>query len=145
WAELAAIRDPVLEAATQVLAGTSAERVLDRLLRAHRDWSGPQRRVAAESVFGLGLWRRRLRAWSGPDAATADLLAALLWELGGLAPEEATSLTGASSTAPAGPGPSSWAEAWSVPDWLAAHTVSELGEGEAARFWAALAAPGPIY
>jgi len=145
WGELAGIREPVLEAAARVLSGTPAERVLDRLLRAHRHWSGDQRRVAAESVFGLGLWRRRLHAWSGPYAEAADLLAALLWNLGGRSADEAEKLAGASPAALSGLGPTTWAEAWSVPTWLAEHTVSELGAGEAEAFWASLVSPAPIY
>src|SRR5687767_9165147 len=78
----------------RILAGEAAERVLDRFLRDHRAFTAAQRRVTAEALFGVGLWRRRL-VKQQPD----DLLHAL------------THL---------GPDPGDFADRHSLPDWLAA-------------------------
>jgi 16S rRNA (cytosine967-C5)-methyltransferase len=99
-----------------VLSGEAAERVLDRFLRAHRDFSAAQRRVTAEAVFGVGLWRRRLRAQAGSDDALQQL-------------EALTHL---------GPDPDDFAARHSLPDWLAA----ELQGNDALAD--ALNLPGPV-
>src|SRR5690606_11896568 len=145
WAPVEAIRPALLPAVERVLQGTAAERVLDRLLRAHRGWAASERKVAAAVLFGIGLWRGRLRTWAGAEARAAELLAAFLWGLGGLEAAEALRLSGGSPSSIEGPGPSSWEEAWSVPSWLVRHTIPELGEAEAEALWAAQAVPGPIY
>jgi 16S rRNA (cytosine967-C5)-methyltransferase len=130
-----------------VLSAEPAERVLDRLLRAHRDFSAPQRQAVAEALFGIGLWRRRLQTHVGSSALPALLLFSLVHHLGGRPAQEARALAGLAPDAwlPEGPGPSCWEEALSVPQWLAAHLKAELGEAEALRFCAALTTPAPIF
>lgn len=116
--ELAPVLAPALDA---VLSNTPAADVLDRLLRAHPEFSAAHRRLAAEAVFGLGLWRRRLRA-QRPTASPLELLAGL-------------------STPDAFPEPTDWRDATSLPDWLA-DVLSPLPD---ARTLAdALNLPGPI-
>jgi 16S rRNA (cytosine967-C5)-methyltransferase len=66
-----------------VLDGAAAERVVDRFLRSRRDLSTDGRRAAAEAIFGVGLWRRRLRFHAGEDAPPLLLLASLLRDLAG--------------------------------------------------------------
>jgi 16S rRNA (cytosine967-C5)-methyltransferase len=139
-----------------VLSGHAAERVLDRFLRDHRGLSSEGRAAVAEAVFGVALWRRRL-AWhasasppgtrSEVEAALGSdrrvLLAALLRDLGG-APraEEIAGL--APGTLPAArPAPAELALRFSLPDWLAATLVREVGV-EAEALADALNAPGPI-
>jgi 16S rRNA (cytosine967-C5)-methyltransferase len=120
WHALAgfdAVLGPALE---QVLAGTAADRVLDRLLRKHRDASAEQRNALAEAVFGVGLWRRRLRA-GRPDAPPLTLLRALV---------DGT------------PEPAAFADRHSLPDWLAEIIVRAPGPDELAD---ELNSPGPIF
>src|ERR687891_2192092 len=64
---------PVTAALAEVLAGTAAERVIERLFRAHRDIGADQRHAIAEAIFGVGLWRRRLAWHAGlEDGALAN-------------------------------------------------------------------------
>ncbi len=58
-----------------MLAGTAAERVLDRFLRSRPDLAAAGRQAVAEAIFGVGLWRRRLRFHAGEDAPPLLLLA----------------------------------------------------------------------
>src|SRR5512138_2796945 len=90
WRALGRIA-PALDAPlAEVLAGAAAERVLDRFLRAHRALGPEERAAAAEAVFGVGLWRRRLLAGLGLREATPRvLLAALARDLGGAPDVEA--------------------------------------------------------
>jgi 16S rRNA (cytosine967-C5)-methyltransferase len=96
-----------------VLCGQAAERVLDKFLRG---LDAVQRQAAAEAIFGVGLWRRRLRAQASSDDAL-KLLDAL------------THL---------GPDPDDFATRHSLPDWLA----HELDGNDALAD--ALNLPGPI-
>jgi 16S rRNA (cytosine967-C5)-methyltransferase len=146
WEALEGLAPALLPALEAVLGGAPAERVLDRLLRAHRPWSAEQRRAVAESVFGVGLWRRRLRAHVGEDAPAALLLTSLVHDLGGRPLPLARLLAGLPPDAPTPrlPGPRAWPEALSVPDWLARHVERELGEAEAEAFFQALVVPGPV-
>lgn len=123
-----------------VLAGEPAERVLDRLLRAHRAFTAEQRAVAAESVFGVGLWRRRLRARLGhPDAPPLHLLAALAVDLGQR--PDAPRWLGV-DLPPLLP-LADWRDRHSVPDWLAATLERAVG-AEAPALAAAFNRPGPV-
>jgi 16S rRNA (cytosine967-C5)-methyltransferase len=133
---LAPLLVPALEA---VLEGGRAERVLDRLLRAHRDFSATDRQLAAESVFGVALWRRRLRTAQGLEASALRLLAGLA-ALGN-APDAARSVDPAVRLE-LDP-PQSLADRYSLPDWLAATLVAEVGD-EAPELADALNLPGPI-
>jgi 16S rRNA (cytosine967-C5)-methyltransferase len=137
--------DVALPAIARALEGSPAEREVDRALRAHRDLTTDQRRAAVEAIFGVALWRRRL-AWetgtaSAPDPAT--LLASLLRDLAGVPEHRAISLTGLAMAPSKQPPPMRLADRWSLPDWLEAHLLSELGNG-AADFCAAVAVPGPV-
>jgi 16S rRNA (cytosine967-C5)-methyltransferase len=118
-------REVALDAVARVLEGAAAEREIDRALRAHRGFSREERGALAEAVFGVGLWRRRLSWHAGGATAPAALLDALTRGM----PE---------------PGPSRLADFWSLPDWLEAHLLDELGVSQAEQFCAAIAVPGPI-
>ena len=128
-----------------VLAGTPAERVLDRTLRAHRHLSRAQRQALKEALFNAALWRRRLGFLLGqPQPSAPGLLYALLAGLAQVPSAEAARLAGveappALSTAE----PPSLALRASLPDWLAEHFTQEWGP-EAEAFCAHLNVPGPI-
>jgi 16S rRNA (cytosine967-C5)-methyltransferase len=127
-----------------VLAGTPAERVLDRFLRAHRALGSAARAAVAEAVFGVGLWRRRLRVSVGRgDAPPRVLLAALARDLGGL--RDACAVLGLAPDAlPPVPAPAATlADRWSLPGWLA-DALEEAAGPEAVLLAAALAEPAPI-
>lgn len=125
---------------TAVLAHEPAERVLDKFLRAHRAFTPEQRQVSAEALFGVGLWRRRLRAHL-PPATPLQLLAILATELGHH-PDAAARL---GVTLPAlAPTPTDWRDRHSVPDWIAAHLEARFGPDGAAALAAELNRPGPV-
>ncbi|WP_395831269.1 RsmB/NOP family class I SAM-dependent RNA methyltransferase [Archangium violaceum] len=128
-----------------VLAGSPAERVLDRTLRSHRALSREQRQVLAEAVFNVGLWRRRLGFLLGhPEPSSSALLHALLHGLAGVPAEEAARLAGLGAPPPLVTGePPTLALRYSLPDWLAEHFTRELGPA-AEDFCAHLNVPGPI-
>jgi len=140
--------EPALEL---VLGGHPAERVVDRFLRDHRGLGREGREAAAEAIFGVGLWRRRL-AWHATAGAERDgglpplaLLAALVRDLGGVAPGEAEEIAGlrpGALRAPTSP-PSDPATRFSLPDWLWETLVREAG-AEAEALADALNLPGPI-
>lgn len=138
WPALDGLGPTLAPALAEVLAGTAAERVLDRLLRANRHFSADQRAVTAEALFGVGLWRRRLRAHH--DGAPLELLAVLARDLGGAA--EAATWLGVALPAPR-PAPDDWRDRWSVPDWLADRLEAEF-PGEAPAVAQALDVPGPV-
>ncbi|QSQ28303.1 RsmB/NOP family class I SAM-dependent RNA methyltransferase [Pyxidicoccus parkwayensis] len=133
------------EAIAQVLAGSPAERVLDRTLRDHRHLSREQRQALKEAVYNVGLWRRRLGYLLGREDATPPfLLYALLQGLAGVPAKEAATLSGVGEgpSLNAAPAPALGLRA-SLPDWLADHFARELGP-EADAFCAHLNVPGPI-
>ncbi len=123
----------------EVLSGQAADRVLDRLLRANRTFTAAQRAATAESIFGVGLWRRRLRAQL-PDATPLQLLAILAREIGGCA--AAPSLLGV-ELPPLAPAPTEWRSRQSFPDWIAEHFEDRFGP-DAALLAEAINRPGPI-
>ncbi|MCP3138545.1 RsmB/NOP family class I SAM-dependent RNA methyltransferase [Pyxidicoccus xibeiensis] len=130
-----------------MLAGSPAERVLDRTLRDHRHLSREQRQALKEAVYNVGLWRRRLGFLLGRDDATPPfLLYALLHGLAGVPAPEAAALAGlGEGGGPAlnpAPAPTLALRA-SLPDWLADHFAREFGP-EAEDFCAHLNVPGPI-
>ena len=139
--------DLVLRAIARVLQGEAAEREIDKLLRAHREWRREQRAAAVEAIFGVALWRRRL-AWHAG-------LSARLFNQGGPRPLPSRSLAAPSDIPmilltsllrdlPHGaPEPPALADRWSLPDWLAAHLERELGS-ETDAFCSAISAPGPV-
>lgn len=141
WGALDGLGPILAPALQQVLDGRPAERLLDRLLRDHRDFSGAQRQVAAEALFGVGLWRRRLRAqFEGSDAGPLELLASFARDLGGCA--NAAERLGVTLPSPRPP-PADWPSRLSVPDWLAVELEAAAG-AEAPALAAALTLPGSI-
>ena len=145
WHSLAGLAPIASSALALVLAGSPAERVLDRTLRAHRSLSNHQRQALKEAIFNVGLWRRRLGYLLGaPDAPAPLLLYALLHGLVGLPQAEAASLAGVDAPPSlATSEPPSLALRASLPEWLAAHFLQEWGP-EAEDFCAHLNVPGPI-
>lgn len=127
-----------------MLGGAAAERVLDRFLRSRRDLSTDGRRTAAEAIFGVGLWRRRLRFHAGEDASPLLLLASLLRDLAGR--DDAERLCGlrAGALPRPVPPPADLATRHSLPDWLAAILEREAG-AEAPLLAHALNLPGPVF
>ena len=135
---------PALEGAlAEVLGGGAAERVLDRLLRSRPDLDAHGRRAVAEAVFGVGLWRRRLRLHAGPDAPPLALLASLVGDLAGREGARGLCAAGGPERPPAPP-PAALADHYSLPDWLAAILEREAG-AEAAPLADALGCPGPVF
>lgn len=135
WSALRSVGRSLGAPIHEVLSGAPAERVLDRFLRAHRDLSADERRVCAESIFGVGLWRRRLLP--GPPLV---MLASLARDLGGF--PEAPAVLGVELPPPSPP-PEHWADRHSIPDWLAELLVREVGD-EAPLLAAAFNVPGPV-
>ncbi|MBL0276909.1 MAG: RsmB/NOP family class I SAM-dependent RNA methyltransferase, partial [Anaeromyxobacter sp.] len=137
---------PALDAPlAEVLAGAAAERVLPRLLRAHPELDRDGRATAAEALFGVGLWRRRLRHHlQGARESPRLLLALLLRDLAGRS--DAAWLTGLAEAdlPPAVAAPTALAERWSLPDWLAGELTRAAGE-EAGALAESLCHPGPIF
>lgn len=119
--------------------------MLDRTLRAHRSLSRDQRQALAESVFNVGLWRRRLGFLLGdPHAPAPSLLYAFLHRLAGLPASEAARFSGVGAPPVlVSEEPPSLALRWSLPDWLSEHFARELGPA-AGDFCAHLNVPGPI-
>lgn len=144
WEALRGLAASLDEPLAEVLAGGPAERVVDRALRGHRTLDAAGRAAVAEAIFGVGLWRRRLRrAARDPAAAPRVLLAALVGDLGGR--EDAAELVGlpAGALPPHAPPPVTLADRYSLPDWLAGEVARAAGE-EAAALADALCLPGPI-
>jgi 16S rRNA (cytosine967-C5)-methyltransferase len=140
-AGLAPELEPVLAG---VLAGDAAERRLDRFLRDHRGLDARGRAACAEAVFGVGLWRRRLRhALGGAPGSPRLLLGLLLRDLAGRG--DAAGLAGlpASALPPPVPAPTLLADRASLPDWLAEELLRAAG-AEAGALADALNLPGPV-
>ena len=144
WEALDGLAPALAEPLAAVLAGRPAERVLDRFLRSRPDLDAARRRVAAEALFGVGLWRRRLRFHAGVEAPPLVLLASLLRDLGGCGDaERLCGLPPGALPAPV-PVPGALADRFSLPDWLADELVAAAGE-EAAALADAISLPGPIF
>ncbi|NTX58271.1 RsmB/NOP family class I SAM-dependent RNA methyltransferase [Myxococcus sp. CA039A] len=146
WSALAGLAPVSSEAISLVLAGSPAERVVDRTLRAHRSLSRDQRQALKEAIFNVGLWRRRLAFLLDQDDAPPPLLLfAFLHGLAHVPGPEAASLAGVGEGVPGlNPSPPpSLALRYSLPDWLADHFSRELGP-DADAFCAHLNVPGPI-
>lgn len=134
--------DVALPAIARVLAGAAAEREVDRALRENRHLSREQRAAAVEAIFGVALWRRRLR-WETGATTPELLLASLLRDLAQLPEERALALAGLATLPRNAHRPQRLADRWSLPDWLETHLLAELGD-EAEAFCAAVAVPGPV-
>ncbi len=137
WAALCSQVGDLDAALSAVLAGEAAERVVDRYLRAHKGFSPEERTAAVEAIFGVGLWRRRLRFHVGAGASARELLASLLRDVA----QVDDSVVGGAP--PSSGVPSSLADCFSLPDWLAQTLTRELGD-EAAAFCDVVSRPGPI-
>ncbi|BDG03215.1 RsmB/NOP family class I SAM-dependent RNA methyltransferase [Anaeromyxobacter oryzae] len=144
WDALARVAPPLDAELVEVLGGATAERVVDRALRARRGLDGLARAVVAEAIFGVALWRRRLRAQLGDaDAPPAVLLAALLRDLGGRADAAALAGVDAGALPPPRPPPAGLADRFSLPDWLAEEVARAAGP-DAPALADALDRPGPV-
>ena len=141
WSQLPEVRRQVLEALGPVLHGGDAARLLTVLLRSHPGWDAAHRAVAAEALFGVALWRRRLAHHAGSEAP-AGLLVALLRDVAHLPVHSVRAWTDAEPPEPR-PAPDDWATRFSWPDTLAAELEHALGP-EAPLFAAACNVPGPI-
>jgi 16S rRNA (cytosine967-C5)-methyltransferase len=144
WERLAGLGGALDAPLLEILQGAAAERVLDRLLRSHRTLDSGGRRAVAEALFGVGLWRRRLRWHAGDTASPRALLAALLRDLAGR--EDAEPLLDLAAGALPAPraAPELAADRWSLPDWLAAELDAAAGPAEAALLAEALCLPAPV-
>jgi 16S rRNA (cytosine967-C5)-methyltransferase len=136
---------PALDAPlAELLAGAPGERVVDRFLRARPDLDAAGRLAAVEALFGVGLWRRRLRYHLGEAAESPRLLLALLLrDLAGR--DDAARLTGLEpdQLPPPRPPPERLADRASLPDWLEAELTRAAGQ-EAWALADTLNRPGPI-
>lgn len=138
---LAADLDGTLAA---VLGGAPADAALAGFLRDRPALGAPARRAAAEAVFGVGLWRRRLACQLGePGASPRLLLGALLRDLGGRPDAEALAGLPPGALPAPSPPPAGMADRFSLPDWLAAELQAAAGE-EAGALADALDLPGPV-
>lgn len=143
WDALDGLVEAVLPAISRVLDGAAAEREIDRFLRSHRALGPLQRAAVVEAVFGVGLWRRRLRIHAGSSDPRA-LLFALLRDLSLVPEQRAAELTAlAPPLPPRSPAPSRIAERWSYPDWIETVFLRELG-ADAEALASAMCAPGPV-
>jgi 16S rRNA (cytosine967-C5)-methyltransferase len=131
-----------LPAIGRVLEGAAAEREIDSLLRAHPDLTADERSALVEAIFGVGLWRRRLAALA-QSAEPSCLLFALVRDLGAVPDARAAEIAGLPGPLPRRPEPESFADRWSLPDWIAEIFQRELGP-EAEALAAAISRPGPV-
>ena len=143
WSALAGVAAALDAPLEEVLAGASAERVLDRTLRCHRDLAAAARRAVAEAIFGVGLWRRRLAFHAGPDAPARVLLASLLRDLGGVADAERLVGLAPGALPPPRAAPAELGVRYSLPPWLFDTLRLEAG-AEAEALADALDQPGPV-
>jgi 16S rRNA (cytosine967-C5)-methyltransferase len=125
----------------RVLAGSPAEREVDKALRAARELTRSERAALVEAIFGVALWRRRLAFHTGSEDPRV-LLFALLRDLAGR--DDAGALCGVEPAPALRAAPEGLADRFSLPDWLAALFVRELGSEGAAAFSEAICAPGPV-
>jgi 16S rRNA (cytosine967-C5)-methyltransferase len=144
WALLTAIAPSLDAPLAEILGGAPAERVLDRFLRSHRTLDAGGRRAVAEALFGVGLWRRRLRWHAGPGAGPRTLLAALLRDLAGRDDGEQILGLDTGTLPPARGVPEPPADRWSLPDWLAAEIAAAVDATETASLADALCLPAPV-
>src|SRR5947209_20598628 len=111
-------RDVVVPALERVLRGEPAERVVDKALRG---LTREERRAAADAIFGVALWQRRLR-WQTRREDAAALLDA--YEQG------------------MEPVPPQLADRYSLPDWILEKVLRDVPDPEA--FLQAINQRGPI-
>jgi len=141
WSRFPEVRREVLETIGPVLHGGDAAWQLTVLLRSNTGWDAAQRAIAAEAVFGVALWRRRLAHHAGSDDPLA-LVTALLRDVAHLPVKSVRSWTGAQPPEPRPP-PGDWPTRLSWPPALARELEHALGR-EAPLFAAACNLPGPV-
>ncbi|HZW90938.1 MAG TPA: RsmB/NOP family class I SAM-dependent RNA methyltransferase [Myxococcaceae bacterium] len=141
WSQLPEVRRQVLEALGPVLHGGDAARLLTVLMRSHPGWDAAHRAVAAEALFGVALWRRRLAYQAGSEAPGA-LLTSLLRDVAHLPAHSIRAWT-AAEVAEARPPPDDWPTRFSWPEALVPELEHALGP-EAPLFAAACNLPGPV-
>ena len=144
WAALAGLGSALEQPLAETLSGTPAERVLDRTLRKAGSLDATQRQAFAEAVFGVSLWRLRLRALAGQGAGPLALLATFLADLGRR--PDAAALAGARNAPSIAPGAGAHLPPplrYSVPLWLWATLEAEAGP-DAPALADALNLPGPV-
>jgi len=136
--------------------GWLADRALERALRRERALYASERRAIAEAVYGIVRWQGQLDLLLGGRPSLALRYAAWLARFGGLAPAEAArrlgvpaaplaGLTGAGARLAAIPDPlDRLAAEASLPRWIAARFVDELGLEEARALAAAMNARAPL-
>src|SRR5262249_30838586 len=116
WSQLPEVRRPGLEALGPGLHGGDCARPLTGLLRQHPGWEACPRAVAAEALFGVALWRRRLAYHAGSEAPGA-LLTSLLRDVAHLPAHSIRAWTGAEIGEPRPP-PDDWPTRFSWPEAL---------------------------
>jgi 16S rRNA (cytosine967-C5)-methyltransferase len=139
--------------------GWLADRALERVLRRERRLWASERRAASEAVYGLVRWRGQLEWLHGPEGPRAPVaLRYALWRsrFGGDEPAEAARRLGVS---PRQLAPLQGADARiaaiadpvqrlaveeSLPGWIAARFVEELGLDEAGALCRAMNARAPL-
>ena len=149
WSALEGLSASLPETIAQVLAGEPAAKALGALLRTHRHWISPQRQVAAEAIFGVSLWRRRLAyqlddTWQTPTKGSLYLFS-LLRDLAKLSSQDAGQFLGVDpAVVPAAKAPpQELAVFYSFPDWIA-KVLLDFG-AEAPALADALNLPGPVF
>ena len=147
WEALDGIRAPVLTAVAQVLDGAAGRAGPGQpASRASLLVLGATPGGRGDASSALGLWRRRLRSWCRRRRGARGPARQLPVGPGGPPTRARPGARGRRPpTAAWARGRQRWEDAWSVPDWLARHTVAELGEEQAERFWASLVTPGPTF
>ena len=146
WSPLTGLMDSLSSPLATVLAGEAAERVVEKFLRANRTLTDAERRVAAEAIFGVGLWRIRLRAELGRQIESPrELVTALLRDVACLPQETLGKILGPAAANPSDvpQGRLPIRDRFSLPSWLADIVEAEMGF-EAADLADALNVPGPI-
>lgn len=145
--ELRALVDAALE---RVVRLEPADRVLDRLLRAHRHLTSTERRQVAERVLGIALWRGRLDQLAAGDRSLWYPL--FLVEREGASIEEVVApfavpretLERALATPPPPGEDHALAFEHSLPLWLARRWLDQLGHDAAHALAAATNQRAPI-
>jgi 16S rRNA (cytosine967-C5)-methyltransferase len=132
---------PVLEALAPILHGGDAARHLTVLLRSHPGWDAAHRAIAAEAVFGVALWRRRLAHHAGSESPLA-LLASLLRDVAHLQARQVHGWTGL-DIPEVRHAPEDWPTRLSWPDALVPELEHALGS-DAPLFVAACNLPGTV-
>jgi 16S rRNA (cytosine967-C5)-methyltransferase len=130
--------------------------VLRRAFAGARELHSRERRQAAEALYGMVRWRRRLAFVLGEEAPSPErLYLAWLWQEAGAAPAVATALAAGgidparldarrSAIAAIADPVERLGVAESYPAWLVARLVGELGLDEAGALLAAMNARAPL-